>query len=214
MYRSRSGQQSFLEGARLFSGVKLDLDNEWVKLGEAIPWDEFEDEYAAAFNGAVTGYPAKSARMALGTLLIKERYRFSNEDVIKEIQMNPYLQHFIGLTEFSHKAPFDARSISNFRKRTPPEIIAKMRGYFTVKKRGGSGKTDAKRSATPVSGIKNTCVAENGEINGLSNGTAYTTENAAADSTVNVAANAIVHTAKNAATPVFTKIKQASLLDE
>jgi len=135
MYRNRSGQQSFLGSARQFGGVKLDPKNEWVKLSEAIPWDEFEEEYAATFCGAAVGCPAKPARMALGTLFIQERYRFSNEDVVKELQMNPYLQHFIGLAEFMHKAPFDARSITNFRKRAPPETMTKMRGYFTTIKR-------------------------------------------------------------------------------
>ena len=65
MYKSRKGQQSLLEDARIFGGVKLDTNNEWVKLGAMIPWDEFEKEYAATFQGAATGNPAKRARMAL-----------------------------------------------------------------------------------------------------------------------------------------------------
>jgi hypothetical protein len=126
MYKSRKGQQSLLEDVRVFGGVKLDPNNEWVKLGTMIPWDEFEEEYAATFPGAATGNPAKSARMALGTLLIKERYQFSDEDIMKEVQMNPYLQHFIGMTEFTHKAPFDASTITLFRKRVTPEMLSKL----------------------------------------------------------------------------------------
>ena len=126
MYKSRKGQQSILEDARAFGGVVLDMNNEWVKLGGMIPWDGFEADYAATFQGAATGNPAKPARMALGTLLIKERYQFSDEDIVKEVQMNPYLQHFIGMPEFTHKAPFDASTITLFRQRVTPQMLTQL----------------------------------------------------------------------------------------
>jgi hypothetical protein len=126
VYKSRKGQQSILEDGRAFGGVALDMNNEWVKLGVMIPWDEFEAEYAATFQGAATGNPAKPARMALGTLLIKERYQFSDEDIVKEVQMNPYLQHFIGMLEFTHKAPYDASTITLFRQRATPQMLARL----------------------------------------------------------------------------------------
>lgn len=126
MYKSRKGQQSLLEDARVFGGVKLDLKNEWIKLAHLIPWDEFEAAYAATFTGEETGNPAKSARMALGTLVIKERYRFSDGDTLKEIQMNPYLQHFIGLSEFRHEAPFDESTITLFRQRVTPQMLVEL----------------------------------------------------------------------------------------
>ena len=126
MYKSRKGQQSMQEDVRTFGGVILDPGNEWVKLGKIVPWDEFEEEYAGTFTGEATGRVAKSARMALGTLVIKERYQFSDEDIVKEVQMNPYLQHFIGLPEFTHKAPFDASTITLFRKRVTPEMLVRL----------------------------------------------------------------------------------------
>jgi len=126
MNKSRKGQQNLLEDARVFGGVKLDPNNEWVKLGAMIPWDKFEEEYGATFTGEGTGHVAKSARMALGTLLIKERYQFSDVDIVKEVQMNPYLQHFIGMRSFKHKAPYDASTITLFRKRVTPEMLAKL----------------------------------------------------------------------------------------
>lgn len=41
-------------------------------MAKIIPWSEFEDEYAENFTVS-TGAPAKSFRMALGALIIKER---------------------------------------------------------------------------------------------------------------------------------------------
>jgi hypothetical protein len=126
MYKSRNGQQNLLEDVRVFGGVVLDSNNEWVRLAKYIPWDTFEEEYAATFTGKETGNVAKSSRMALGTLLIKERYQFSDEDIVKEVQMNPYLQHFIGLNAFTHEAPYDASTITLFRKRITPEMLSKL----------------------------------------------------------------------------------------
>jgi hypothetical protein len=37
--------------------------------------------------------------------------------------MNPYLQYFLGLTEYRYECPFDASSISRFRKRVSPELM-------------------------------------------------------------------------------------------
>ena len=137
MYKSRKGQQSMLEDARVFGGrLELDMSNEWVTSAKLIPWEAFEEEYAATFTRKATGNVAIGARMALGTLLIKERYQFSDEDIVKEVQMNPYLQHFIGLPEFRHKAPFDASTITLFRKRVTPEMLAKLNDYIIGMNRG------------------------------------------------------------------------------
>ena len=53
-------------------GGRLSADNRWVRMAQIIPWDEFESEYAANFPTA-HGAPAKSFRMALGALIIKEK---------------------------------------------------------------------------------------------------------------------------------------------
>jgi len=140
-----------LEDARAFGGVVLDVNNEWVKLAGLIPWDEFEAEYAATFQGVGTGNPAKPARMALGTLLIKERYQFSDEDIVKEVQMNPYLQHFIGIPEFTHKAPFDASTITLFRQRTTPQMLARLNDYI-IGLKGRDKKDDKPPEAPPSAG--------------------------------------------------------------
>ena len=41
-------------------------------MAELIPWQEFEEEYAKLFSEE-KGAPAKSFRMALGALIIKEK---------------------------------------------------------------------------------------------------------------------------------------------
>ena len=61
------------------------------RLAKLIPWHEFEEEYVAQFSSK-TGQPACDVRIALGSLLIKDRYQFSDEATVAHITMNPYLQ--------------------------------------------------------------------------------------------------------------------------
>ena len=63
----------------LANGSKLSPDNRWVKMAQVIPWSEFESEYAQNFVTEV-GPPAKSFRLALGALIIKERLGTSDRD--------------------------------------------------------------------------------------------------------------------------------------
>ena len=114
MYKRHLNQINLLDEPEYFGGIALDPDNEWVKLAKLIPWHQFEEEYASSFPSG-TGQPACSFRMALGSLLIKERYQFSDEETVAHITMNPYLQYFIGLEAFTQKSPFDQSMMTRFR---------------------------------------------------------------------------------------------------
>jgi len=61
--------------------------------------------------------------MTLGALPIKERYGFSDEDVVTEIAMNPYLQYFLELREFCYNAPFYASMLTRFRHQISGEML-------------------------------------------------------------------------------------------
>ena len=122
MYKRRAGQVSMLESPEKFGTTPLNPKNEWVRVSELIPWQAFEERYAKNFRSR-KGQPACSARMALGALIIKERNRFSDDDVVAHLAMNPYFQYFIGLHEFRYEAPFDASMLTRFRQRITPEML-------------------------------------------------------------------------------------------
>ena len=122
MYKRHSSQMSLFDEPEMFGTLPLDPNNEWVKLSKLIPWAEFEYRYEEHFQSS-TGQPACSARMALGSLLIKEDYQCSDEKVVAEIAMNPYLQYFIGLPAFQYSAPFDSSMLTRFRQRITPEML-------------------------------------------------------------------------------------------
>jgi hypothetical protein len=98
-----------------FSG-KLNPNNKWIIMSNLIPWDKIEEKYSKNFSGE--GAPAKSARLALGALIIKERMNLSDRETLEQIMENPYLQYFIGKKSYeSDKEPFDASMMVHFRKR-------------------------------------------------------------------------------------------------
>jgi transposase, IS5 family len=78
-----------------------------VKLAELISWEDFEAHYAQQLSEDM-GATAESFRMALGALIIKERLGTSDLETVEQIRENPYLQYFLGLTEYGDKALFEA----------------------------------------------------------------------------------------------------------
>ena len=106
-------------------GGKLAEDNRWVILAQIIPWSEFEQEYAEKFKENI-GAPAKTFRMAMGALIIKEKLGISDRETVEQIKENPYLQYFIGMTEYSNKAPFDPSMMVHFRERIDIDLVNKL----------------------------------------------------------------------------------------
>lgn len=122
MYRQTSPGQLSFENFYLPFGGKLSGENRWVKLAEMIPWEEFESSYAAHFAPS-HGAPAKSFRMALGALIIKERLGVTDEETVEQVRENPYLQYFLGLSEYRDQPPFEASMMTHFRRRLSLEVI-------------------------------------------------------------------------------------------
>jgi IS5 family transposase len=108
----------------IFPYGELDRNNRWVKLAAIIPWDEFEETYAKQFIN--NGRPAKPLRIALGSLIIKQKLNCSDRETVSAIVENPYLQYFIGLKELQNSAPFGASSMVEFRKRISDDMIIEM----------------------------------------------------------------------------------------
>ena len=122
MYKRKLNQVDMFDNPAMFGGIALNPENEWVKLAGIIPWWVFEKKYAEQFPSN-KGQPACSLRQALGSQIIKEKYRFSDEMTVDHIAMNPYLQYFIGMTEYRQAAPFDPSMMSRFRQRLTTEML-------------------------------------------------------------------------------------------
>ncbi len=125
MYRKSDQPELTPENFELpFSG-KLSPDNRWLIMAELIPWSEFESEYAEKFSEKM-GAPAKPFRMALGALIIKEILGISDRETVEQIKENPYLQYFIGLSEYSNDPPFEPSMMVYFRERINMDFVKQI----------------------------------------------------------------------------------------
>lgn len=135
MYRTPTPGQLSFENFYLPFGGKLSQENRWVKLAEVIPWESTEAAYAEQFSDS-KGAPAKSFRMALGALIIKEKLGTSDEETVQQIRENPYLQYFLGLSEYRDEAPFDSSMMVHFRKRLSLERVGQVNDALVQQMQG------------------------------------------------------------------------------
>lgn len=121
MYKSVDKLQSSFLDFNQPMGLHMNPNNRWIKMADSIPWDEYEKKYRRLFKSK-TGNVAKPFRMALGALIIQQKFQYSDRELVEQITENPYLQYFIGLPGYQEEAPFDASTLVLFRRR----INAKM----------------------------------------------------------------------------------------
>jgi len=133
MYRKKNKEQLEFESFYLPFGGKLRSDNRWIILSKLIPWDEIEEHYSRNFSDLGIGSPAKSVRIALGSLIIKEKCGYTDRETVEQIMENPYLQYFIGLEEYQEEAVFDPSMMVYFRKRFNKEMLAEINEKVALK---------------------------------------------------------------------------------
>jgi transposase, IS5 family len=123
MIRYTSERQMSLEGFNLPFGGRLNSENRWVKLSQRIPWDELAKGYHKRLT-ADRGRPAKNARMVIGAVIIKHKLTLSDEETVVQIQENPYLQYFIGLSRYQEEPAFAPSLFVEIRRRMGSDVFA------------------------------------------------------------------------------------------
>lgn len=147
MYKRKDQQIRLEDFFQPFNG-KPNPQNRWVLLSKQIPWDEYEEDYASQFPSN-TGTVALSFRVALGSLIIKERLGVSDEETVEQIRENPYLQYFLGFDNFNDAAPYDSSMLTHFRKRITSEILSSINKRIISH---ATKKVDEKTDGNMVSG--------------------------------------------------------------
>ena len=136
-----SKQLTFEEMKGSLSG--LPKDNQWVRLGDSLPWDEFDKLYLSKLNNDDRGAKNLPSRMIIGALIVKHKKRLSDIDTIQEIRENPYIQYMLGLTEYTDKPIFDPSLFVTIRKRITIEDINAL--TLALTKRREARKNEAKK---------------------------------------------------------------------
>ena len=125
MYKFERYRQLGLADFNQPVGLKMNLENRWVKKAATIPWEAIEEKYAGLFPSK-TGMPAKPLRMALGSLMIQKQYGYSDRELLEQITENPYYQYFVGLPGFQNEPPYVPSLLVEFRKRLNDEIMMEI----------------------------------------------------------------------------------------
>lgn len=114
----------------------MNPDNRRIRMADKIPWDLFKEKYAGLFPSD-TGNVAKPLRMALGSLMIQNRFQYRDRELVEQITENPYLQYFIGLPGYQDTPPFDAGTLVLFRKRITANMLCEANEYLLSHKDDG-----------------------------------------------------------------------------
>ena len=116
MIKIDSKNQLMFDGFETEFEKWIDQDNKWVKLSHLIPWEALATSYNKTMSQNM-GRPGKDARLVIGALIIKHYYRYSDEETIDQIQMNPYYQYFVGFKAFNKAPAFAPTLFVEIRKR-------------------------------------------------------------------------------------------------
>ena len=125
MYRKVENAPREAEDFDLPFEGKLSQDNRWVIMASLVPWEEFEEEYAQNFSPEM-GASALPFRVALGSLIIKEKLGISDRETVEQIKENPYLQYFIGQRHYSSEAAYDPSLLARFRERINVNLVNRI----------------------------------------------------------------------------------------
>jgi len=124
MYRVPEKEPEFEKFDMVFGG-KLNRQNRWVILADLIPWDKVEEKYAQLFV-TNNGRPALPVRVAFGALIIKEKSKLADEELVEYIRESPYLQYFLGYEGYKDELAFDPSMMVHFRKRLSGNILKEI----------------------------------------------------------------------------------------
>jgi hypothetical protein len=111
-----SSRQTKIEEFATPFEMEIDCQNRWVKLSNLIDWDILVKGYVAKMN-FTEGRPAVSPRVAIGALLVKHRLKLSDEETLRTVQENVYIQYFLGYNSYRAKLAFAPSLFVEIRKR-------------------------------------------------------------------------------------------------
>ena len=123
MYKKIGPQLTLYDFVMPFSGV-LSEENRWVRRAAELDWAAMEEQYSRQFTGR-SGHVATPVRMVFGALVIRQALNLTDAETVRVITESPYLQYFIGLTDFTSEQPFSYRSLAAYRRRVPAEEVTK-----------------------------------------------------------------------------------------
>ena len=125
MIRYTSSNQLSIEQFQTPFQLSPDIHNRWVKLGGKIPWDKLASIYHKTLSSD-QGAPAIDARIVIGAFIVKHKMKFDDRETIQYIRENMYVQHFLGLSNYTTQDVFDRSLFTVLRYRLGAEKFDQM----------------------------------------------------------------------------------------
>ena len=116
MYDYISKNQQKIEEFKTDFELALDPKNRWIQLSSITPWDDLVREYIKSLNPKY-GSPGLNPRVAVGSLIVKHKLNLSDEEIVRIIQENIFIQYFLGLDRYHPKPLFHPSVFVDLRKR-------------------------------------------------------------------------------------------------
>jgi hypothetical protein len=116
MYDYISKSQQKIEEFKTDFELALDSKNRWIQLSSITPWDELVKEYTRSLNPKY-GAPGLNPRVAVGSLIVKHKLNLSDEETVRTIQENIFIQYFLGLDRYHPEPLFHPSVFVDLRKR-------------------------------------------------------------------------------------------------
>ena len=102
-------------------------------MAAAIPWHEIRNRWSEYFSDVVCPKDVDNVRLIVATLLIKEKYGYSDTEMAFQIAENKYYQHFIGINASSKTIPIPVKTIIYFRKHCTEELLQEIKFFISDK---------------------------------------------------------------------------------
>lgn len=128
MYKSADKTQTFFLDFNQPMGLHMNPQIRWSHMADKIPWDVFEVKYTGQFPSG-TGNVAKPLRMAIGSLIIQNRFLHFDRELVNQLTENMYLQYFMELHGCQNTPSFDASTQVLFRKRITAGMLNEVNEY-------------------------------------------------------------------------------------
>ena len=104
---------------------RMNPDNRWVSYAKMIPWEELGAIYVSSMNQR-KGRKGIHPRLAIGALLVKHLLNTSDEDTLRAMEENVYIQYFLGFNGFDKDRVFDSSLMVHIRKRVGAKGFARF----------------------------------------------------------------------------------------
>ena len=146
MIRYKSSNQLSIEEFRTPFDIHLHPANRWVKLAHMLPWDDMASIYYKSMSSD-KGAPGIDARIVIGAMIIKHMEKYDDRGTIQAISENPFMQYFLGLSNFTYEEVFDPSLFVTIRKRLGIEKFDQLSQLIIEMALGEKKTTDKIESA-------------------------------------------------------------------